>query len=95
MATKASEKIERLNLRLDTHAKAQLQKAAAFEGKTVSGFVVASALEKAQRTIDAHETMALSRADAETFLDAILDPPAPAKKLKQAMKAHRRRVSAQ
>ena len=83
---------ERLNLRLNPAAKRRIEQAAAFEGKTVSSFIVSSALAIAERTIREHETMALSRRDAEVFLDAIINPPRPSAKLGKAIEEHRRRV---
>jgi uncharacterized protein (DUF1778 family) len=93
MPRTASDHSERLNLRLDAAAKRRIEQAASFEGKTVSGFIVSSALASAERTIHAHETMVLSRRDAEAFLEAIFAPPAPSEKLLQALEEHRRRVA--
>lgn len=85
---------ERLNLRLNLAAKRRIEQAAAFQGKTVSSFIVSSALAVAERTIREHESMVLSRRDAEAFLDAILNPPEPGAKLRKAIEEHRRRVVA-
>jgi uncharacterized protein (DUF1778 family) len=92
MAETASTNSERLNLRLNPAAKRRIEQAAAVEGKTVSSFILSSALATAERTIREHETMVLSRRDAEVFLDAILDPPTPSAKLRNAFEEHRRRV---
>ena len=51
----------RVNLRLNETAKRRIEQAASFEGKTVSGFIVSSALENAEKAIQKHETMALDR----------------------------------
>ena len=85
-------KSERVNLRLDETAKRRIEQAASFEGKTVSGFILSSALENAEKTIRKHETMVLSRRDAQTFLDAILEPPKMNAKLREALDEHGRRV---
>ena len=85
MSRAASAKSERVNLRLDAAAKRRLERAASVEGKTVSGFILSSALARAEETIQNHETMALSRRDAETFLDAVLMPPKPSTKLSKAL----------
>jgi uncharacterized protein (DUF1778 family) len=94
MPETASTKSERLNLRLNPAAKRRIEQAASFEGKTVSNFIVSSALATAERTIREHETMVLSRRDAEVFLDAIVDPPRPSARLREALEKHRRRVAA-
>jgi uncharacterized protein (DUF1778 family) len=85
---------ERLNLRLKSAAKRRIEQAAAFEGKTVSSFILSSALATAERTIREHETMVLSRRDAEVFWAAIVDPPRPSARLRKAIEEHRRRVVA-
>ena len=85
-------KSERVNLRLDETAKRRIEQAASFEGKTVSGFILSSALENAEKTIRKHETMVLSQRDAETFLDAILEPPKANARLREALDEHGRRV---
>ncbi len=92
MPQAASRKSERVNLRLDSAAKRRLERAASFEGKTVSKFILSIALEHAEEAIRKHETMALSRRDAETFLDAILNPPKPNAMLRKALDEHDRRV---
>lgn len=88
----ASTNSERLNLRLKPDAKRRIEQAAAFEGTTVSSFIVSSALATAERTIRKHETVALSRRDAEVFFDAVINPPRPSAKLAKAIEEHRRRV---
>lgn len=83
---------ERINLRLNEVAKRRIERAASFEGKTVSGFIVSSALSYAEKTIQLHETMTLNRRDALRFFDAIVNPPAPNENLREAMEEHGKRV---
>ena len=85
-------KDERINLRLSQTAKQRIEQAASVEGKTVSGFIVSSALEYAERTIEQHETIVLGRHDAERFFDALASPPPPNDKLQAALDEHGRRV---
>ncbi len=92
MTRPATSKSERINLRLDAAAKRKIEQAASFEGRTVSGFVLSSALALADEAIRARETMVLSKRDAEVFFDAILNPPAPSETLANAMKEYRRRI---
>ena len=86
-------KSERVNLRLNATAKRRIEQAASFEGKTVSGFIVSSALENAEKAIQKHETMALDRRDAKRFFDAIVNPPSPNDKLRTALGEHGKRVA--
>ena len=83
---------ERINLRLSETAKRRIEQAASVEGKTVGAFIVSSALETAEKTMDRHETMALARDDALRFFDALADPPPPNDRLRAALKEHDRRV---
>ncbi|MYE02832.1 MAG: DUF1778 domain-containing protein [Alphaproteobacteria bacterium] len=73
-------------------AKRRIERAASAEGKTVSAFILSSALETAGRTIDGHKTLALAREDAARFVDALADPPPPNDRLRAALEEHARRV---
>lgn len=85
-------KKERINLRLNEAAKRRIERAASLEGKTASGFIVSSALNYAEKTIQLHETMVLNRQDAMRFFDAIVNPQALKDKLRTAMEEHEERV---
>lgn len=92
MARTTLPKNRRINLRIDETAKRRIERAAAFEGQSVSGFIVSSALDNAETAIRKHETMALDRRDAQRFFDAIVQPPAPSDKLRAAVDEHGKRV---
>ena len=92
MAQTNTVRSERINLRLSEAAKRRIERAASVEGKTVSAFIVSSALETAERTIDRHETVVLAREDAMRFFDALADPPPPNDRLRAALEEHARRV---
>ena len=62
------------------------------EGKTVSAFIVSSALETAGKTMERHETMTLARRDAVRFFDALANPLPPNERLRSALEEHTRRV---
>ena len=83
---------ERINLRLSGTAKLHIERAASVEGKTVSAFILASALEYADRAIDRHETMVLARDDAMRLFDALDNPPPLNDRLLAALDEHERRV---
>lgn len=86
-------KDERINLRLKHHAKLMLERAASFEGQTVSKFILSSALNNAEKTIQEHEVMALSTNDSETFFNALATPVQFNSKLATALKEHDQRVT--
>ena len=92
MAPANTARNERINLRLSKPAKRRIEQAASVEGKTVSAFIVASALETASKTMDRHETMTLVRDDAVRFFDALADPLPPNWRLRSALEEHTRRV---
>ena len=86
-------KSERVNLRLTATAKQRIEQAASFEWKTVSGFIVSSALESAEKAIQKHEKMALGRRAAKHFFDVIVNPSPPNDKLRTALDEHGKRVA--
>ncbi len=92
MERSGAPKRERINLRLDAAAKHRIERAASFEGKTVSGFILSKALASADEAVREQETMALSKRDAEIFFDAILNPPPPKAALLRAIKEYGKRV---
>ena len=57
---------------------------------SVSGLAAGDlAYEGARRVLDEHERMVLTGTDREAFLEAVLDPPQPTKRLVAALKRHR------
>ena len=85
-------KSERINLRLKESSKTILERAASFEGKTVSSFILNSALAHAEETIHQHESMKLNAQDSEAFFNALSQPVQFNESLLDAMKEHKRRV---
>lgn len=86
-------KDERINLRLKQNAKLMLERAASFEGQTISKFVLASALARAEKTIQSHETMSLNAEDSEAFFNALATPVEFNEKLTAAFQEHDKRVA--
>ena len=76
MAQANTVRSERINLRLSETAKRRIEQAASVEGKTVSNFIVSSALENAEKTVRRHEIIALAREDSMRFFDCALRSPA-------------------
>ncbi|MCO5120834.1 MAG: DUF1778 domain-containing protein [Burkholderiaceae bacterium] len=85
-------KRDRMHLRLDARTKRKLERAAAYEETSVTDFVLANALIAADRVIDSHERIILSTKDWEVFYDALIDPPEPTDKLKEAARRYRERA---
>jgi len=80
---------ERIEARLSSEAKAVIQRAADISGRSVSDFVVASALEAAKETIREHGVIVLSARDSITFVEALLNPKGPNEALLAAARRHR------
>jgi uncharacterized protein (DUF1778 family) len=85
-------KNERINLRVKSSAKSLIERAASFEGKTVSHFILASALEQAEKTVQKHETMRLNAKNSMIFFEALDAPVRFNRKLAAALKEHDQRV---
>ena len=85
-------KNERINLRLKSSAKILLERAATFEGKSVSHFILTSALAQAEKTVQENEVMALNRKYAKQFFEALNAPVRFNRKLAEALEEHNQRV---
>ncbi len=83
-------KDERVNVRLSSSVKSTLEYAAAVTGRSVSDFMVSSALSAAHEAIEDHERMKLIAEDREVFLQALLKPRVPNKALRDAAKRHKK-----
>lgn len=87
-------KTARLEARITQEQKKLFLKAAAITGRSLTDFLVSSAQETAARTVREQEVLTLSRRDREVFVSALLKPPAPAKRLREAARRHKRMVEA-
>jgi uncharacterized protein (DUF1778 family) len=79
----------RLEARTTPDVRDQIERAAALQGRSVSDFVVASALEAAQRAITTTEIVHLSRRASIAFANALIDPPEPTAALREAAAQYR------
>ena len=85
VATKSA----RLEARLSDEQKALFQHAADLSGRTLTEFVVSSAHEVAARTVREHEVLTLSGQDRQVFVNALLRPARPNKRLRQAARRYK------
>jgi uncharacterized protein (DUF1778 family) len=92
MSSGTQPKDDRINLRLKHNAKLMLERAASFEGQTVSKFVLNSALSRAEKTIKEHDLMSLNAKDSEAFFNALDAPVQFNDKLIAALQEHGQRV---
>lgn len=84
-------KRDRMHLRLDANTKRKLERAAAYADASVSDFVLQNAVAAAERVIASHEKITLSTNDWDVFHYALLNPPEPNDKLKEAARRYRER----
>jgi uncharacterized protein (DUF1778 family) len=90
MPRTADIKDDRLQVRLDAESKSVLQRAASYRHKTVSQFVLATALEEAEKVIRENEVVTLSGPDWKIFYDALTNPPAPNAALRKAFAKYKK-----
>ena len=72
---------ERISARVSEQIKQTLITAADLTGATLNQFLMQAALEKAEHIIEKDKLIRLSKNDAQTFFDALENPPEPNAKL--------------
>jgi uncharacterized protein (DUF1778 family) len=90
MPGNADVKEDRLQVRLDAASKGVLQRAASYRRRTVSQFVLASAMEEAEKVIRENEVATLSAADWAVFFEALTHPPPPNAALRKAFAKYKK-----
>ena len=83
---------ERLEARLTPRQKRFIERAARIKGTSVSDFVVLSAAEAAVRAIREEEVLTLNAQARKVFADALLNPPAPGRRLAEAARRYKERT---
>jgi uncharacterized protein (DUF1778 family) len=86
-------KDSRLEARVTAEQKALIERAAAYEGRTVSDFLLHSAQQAAKAVIQEHEVLTLNRSQSRALVELLLDAPPPNKTLQRALHDHRRQVT--
>ena len=86
-------KTSRLETRVSPEARETLVRAAEIEGRSVSDFVVAAALDAAKKVIAETQIISLSREASAQFARALISPPVPNDALKRAASNHNRLIT--
>src|SRR5260370_6810986 len=94
-AASQSKKQERLEARVTRVQKLLIERAARIRGTSVTNFVLVSAQEAAAETIKDFEVLTLRHKARETFVDALLHPPAPNATARGAAKRYLNRIGAE
>ena len=84
-------RLERVEARLRPEQKSRIEHAANLQGTSVSDFIVQNADEAARRTIQEHEVWVLDGRDRDAFVQALLHPPQPGRRLRAAADRYQRR----
>ena len=77
-------KNERLELRVSSDMKAEIETAAQISRVSVSQFIADSALARAETVISEHSRIKLTEASWDAVMDALENPPAPDERLRRA-----------
>ena len=83
-------KMHRLEARITKDTKVLLQRAATLEGRSVTDFVINAVREAATRTVQQAELMKFTARDQELFAKALLEPYAPAPRLREAANRYKK-----
>jgi uncharacterized protein (DUF1778 family) len=83
-----AETTERLEARITPDQKDLFKRAASLRGVTLTDFVVSSAHEAAVKTLEAVHVIEFGRRDQKAFVEALLNPEPPNKRLIAAVKRH-------
>jgi uncharacterized protein (DUF1778 family) len=91
-ASRNASKTARLEARITPQQKKLIELAAAYEGRSVSDFVV-NAIAQAARTVVAdYEVLRLNPEQSRSFVERLLNPTAPNRALRRAAERYRRTV---
>lgn len=91
--TQSTFRTSRIEARIAPDALRIVKRAAELQGRSVSDFVVAAAQAAANQTIAETQVIQLSLKDQRDFADAILNPPASSKGLRNAAEAYRKLIT--
>lgn len=85
----ATKKLARLDLRIPRKQKDYFQQALEIGGfRSLTDFIISAVSEKAEAIMEKHNNWLSSENDRKVFFNALVNPPVPNDKLKQAMKKH-------
>jgi uncharacterized protein (DUF1778 family) len=92
-ALKVAATQQRIEARISADEKRLLEDAAQRRGMTLTAFVLSTAHDAAVRTLETAHVVELTRQDQQRFVDTLLNPPAPSKRLRAAATDYREHTS--
>lgn len=87
-AIKNTSKTARLEARVAQEQKDLIQYAADIEGISLTDFMVSKLRAAAEETIERHTVITLTREGSISFVNALLNPPEPNEKLREAYRKY-------
>jgi uncharacterized protein (DUF1778 family) len=81
---------ERIEARTTPETLAIVRRAAEIQGRSISEFVVTAAEQAARKALEEEQIIRLSAEDQLRFVEALLNPRAPAPAMQRALDHHRR-----
>jgi uncharacterized protein (DUF1778 family) len=88
----ANLRTERTEARLLPEQKERIERAASIKGLSFSDFMVQHADEAAIRTIQQHTTWTLENKERDFFVEVLMNPPAPSRRLRSAAQRYKKRA---
>lgn len=88
MTIAATERDERIDLRVSAELKSLLARAASYSGMSLSSFLVSSATKRAEELVAARETLTLTSRDWRAFLAGLDKAERRRPRLEQAAKRY-------
>ncbi len=81
----------RIETRVPQEQKELFERAAALAGfNTLTDFILSTVKKKAEKIVKKHDNFLASERDREIFFEALLNPPKPNDRLKQAAEKYKR-----
>jgi len=90
MLTTVRQRDQRLEARVTPDQKELIERAACVQGRTITDFMVSALQEAARQAIADHAVWKLTQDQQELFIGALMAPPAPNPKLREAYKRFRK-----
>lgn len=85
----ATIKPARFGARLTEEQKALFERAAALTGRSLTDFVISAAQEAANRAVQDFEILRLSERNSRALMEALLNPPPPSERLREAVRRYK------
>jgi len=82
MNASTAKRSDRIDVRTNPEVKSLIERAAILSHKSISAYILESALRKAQEDIHEAERLQLSSAERESFFAALINPPEPNESMK-------------